>query len=168
MSDANRQASDFVSRMQSQNWAQQMQNQLGAYNQLGALQGMQNQALQGGLSMAPQAGQYGMNLPWANLQQYASLVGRPTALGGGSTLQGGIGSAFGSGGAIPGMLGILSDRRLKKNIKRIGTTAGGTPIYQFNYLWSDEPSIGVMADEVPEARIMTDSGYYAVDYTRVT
>lgn len=52
----------------------------------------------------------------------------------------GLGSAF-----------LMSDRRLKENIKRIGTHASGLPLYSYDYVWG-EPSIGVMADEVEKVR----------------
>lgn len=64
-------------------------------------------------------------------------------------------------------LGLLSDRRLKRNIRRIGQTDGGTPLYSYQYVWGGPTQIGVMADEVPGAAFMTGSGFYAVDYGRV-
>ena len=64
-----------------------------------------------------------------------------------------------------------SDRRLKRNIKRIGATAAGLPLYLFQYLWSDKPEVGVMADEVlevmPEAVAIGQGGYLMVDYGRI-
>lgn len=68
-----------------------------------------------------------------------------------------------------GAAGIMkSDRRLKKNIIKIGVSALGLPIYLFKYLWSDDWTIGHMADEVkkvkPEAVIKMSDGYYAVNY----
>ena len=53
----------------------------------------------------------------------------------------------------------FSDRRLKKNIKPLGNGW-----YEFEYLWSDEKIVGVMADEHPEAAVMHPSGYLMVDY----
>ena len=60
-----------------------------------------------------------------------------------------------------------SDRRLKKNVRWIGMTPGGNRLYSWIYVWGDA-GVGVMADEVPEAAVMTPSGYYAVDYSKVT
>jgi hypothetical protein len=61
-----------------------------------------------------------------------------------------------------------SDRRLKKDIKRVGETKGGAPLYQFSYLWDDVKHIGTMAQDIldtqPEAVKVMDNGYYAVDY----
>jgi len=61
---------------------------------------------------------------------------------------------------------IFSDRRLKTNIKRVGTHVLGVGIYEFDYIWG-EHSIGVMADEVEKvlpAAVHTRSGYKVVDY----
>jgi hypothetical protein len=71
-----------------------------------------------------------------------------------------------------GMLGSAaikaSDRRLKKNIKRIGTHALGIGLYTWDYLWG-QPFSGVMADEVekvmPEAIVCHPSGFKMVNYS---
>ncbi|MDG4908422.1 tail fiber domain-containing protein [Mesorhizobium sp. WSM4898] len=60
-----------------------------------------------------------------------------------------------------------SDRRLKKNIRAIGTFANGLTKYVFEYLWSDAPQTGVMADEVRAYRpyaVKTINGFDVVDY----
>lgn len=61
----------------------------------------------------------------------------------------------------------FSDRRLKRDILRIGMWKG-LALYAYRYLWSDEPQVGVMADEVmkvdPRAVFVTPSGYLAVNY----
>lgn len=66
---------------------------------------------------------------------------------------------------------MASDIRLKENVRQIGYTNGGLPLYQYNYIWSDKPEIGVMAQEVeqvlPEAVIEHSSGYKMVDYSKV-
>jgi len=67
-----------------------------------------------------------------------------------------------------------SDRRLKHDIKRIGKTDEGMPIYTFKYKGDDseQTHIGFMADEVekrrPEAVNTEPSGYKSVDYDRAT
>jgi len=72
-----------------------------------------------------------------------------------------------------GKLGVaaFSDIRLKRDIRRIGAMPSGLPIYAFRYLWSDEPHVGVMAQEalgiVPEAVSMHRSGFLMVDYSKV-
>ena len=64
----------------------------------------------------------------------------------------------------------FSDRRLKTNIKRIGTHTLGIGIYEFDYVWG-EHATGVMADEVktvmPEAVTRHPSGYDMVDYSKL-
>jgi hypothetical protein len=66
-------------------------------------------------------------------------------------------------GAPPG---TFSDRRLKSNIKRIGTHPLGIGIYEYDIF--NNHQIGVMADEVelvmPEAVIEHSSGYKMVNY----
>lgn len=73
---------------------------------------------------------------------------------------GAVGSAVG---------GKVSDRRLKREIEPIGELRG-LPLYSYKYIWSDEPQIGFMADEVekvmPEA-VGNVGGYKTVDYGMV-
>lgn len=61
-----------------------------------------------------------------------------------------------------------SDRRLKRDIERIGELPNGLPVYSFRYNWADEWHIGLMADEVrevnPDAVVTTWTGYDAVNY----
>lgn len=95
-------------------------------------------------------------------------------------LTGGLGIANTIGGAqgiFPGAIkaGLTalggSDRRIKRDIKRIGTLRNGLPLYSFRYVGSKRRQIGLMADEVekvhPEAVIAV--GAYRikmVDYAR--
>ena len=65
----------------------------------------------------------------------------------------------------------ISDRKLKENINRIGTTAQGLPFYSFSYIGQSSVYAGVMAQDVlavmPEAVHLSDSGYYSVDYRKL-
>lgn len=67
----------------------------------------------------------------------------------------------------------FSDRRLKEDIRRIGHTDDGLPIYKYKYKGDDnhQTHIGFMADEVeqvkPEA-VGVSGGYKTVDYDRAT
>jgi hypothetical protein len=74
-------------------------------------------------------------------------------------------------GTVAGGAMMMSDRRLKKNITNIGETFAGVPLYTFEYLWSDEKQVGVMADEVekvfPHAVVSLASGYKMVNYSQV-
>lgn len=83
------------------------------------------------------------------------------------------GSVFGAilkGVAAVGAI-AFSDRRLKRDITRIGTAENGLPIYRFHYIWSEEWMIGFMADEVqgrfPDA-VFEVGGYLMVDYEKAT
>jgi len=62
----------------------------------------------------------------------------------------------------------VSDRRLKTNISRIGSTVFGLPLYRFSYLDSDEMFTGVMAQDVlgvmPQAVSRDAAGFYRVNY----
>lgn len=76
------------------------------------------------------------------------------------------------GGPIGGAIGTAissSDRRLKSNIKRIGTHPLGIGIYEYDIFGKRDR--GVMADEVlqvlPEAVLQNIDGYLMVDYGRL-
>ena len=60
-----------------------------------------------------------------------------------------------------------SDSRLKDHIRLVGKSPMGINIYSFKYKQSAGTYEGVMAQEVPWARQMTDTGFYAVDYSKV-
>ncbi len=67
-------------------------------------------------------------------------------------------------GATLGGAGILaaSDRRLKTNIKPIGTIKG-YPAYSYDYIWG-ESAVGVMADEIPEKYVERIGAFDFVNY----
>jgi hypothetical protein len=66
---------------------------------------------------------------------------------------------------------FFSDRRLKKDIKEIGETHDGLPIYSFKYKeGDDQPRIGVMADEAREKHpdaVHRIGGIDSVDYEKI-
>lgn len=63
---------------------------------------------------------------------------------------------------------LFSDRRLKTDIARIGTTDDGLGVYTYRYKWGGPVQMGVMADEVanvrPEALGPTVGGFATVNY----
>jgi hypothetical protein len=61
----------------------------------------------------------------------------------------------------------FSDIRLKEDVQLVGKSPSGINIYSFKYKHTDGTYEGVMAQEVPWARKMTDTGYYMVDYNKV-
>ncbi|HLH50883.1 MAG TPA: tail fiber domain-containing protein [Roseiarcus sp.] len=67
--------------------------------------------------------------------------------------------------------GVVSDRRLKTNIKRIATSPSGLPIYSFRYVSGGPTYVGVLAQDVlkvrPEAVRTDASGYMTVDYDMI-
>jgi hypothetical protein len=71
------------------------------------------------------------------------------------------------GGAVMAIGKFFSDSRLKEDIKLVGKSPMGINIYSFKYKQLDGTYEGVMAQEVPWARQMTDTGFYMVDYSKV-
>jgi len=73
-------------------------------------------------------------------------------------------------GVTGGTLYALSDRRAKKEIKKIGKLDSGLPVYQFKYKGGNNLEMGVMAQDVekviPSAVIEID-GVKHVDYSQV-
>jgi hypothetical protein len=93
----------------------------------------------------------------------ASGTSSPPALQTGAQVMGALGTAAMAAAAF-------SDRRLKRNVKRIGTHDGlGLGIYQYDI--GDRHEVGVMADEVekkkPDAVLTHPSGYKMVQYGKL-
>lgn len=100
-----------------------------------------------------------------------SVGGGPSTLGSIASLAGGI-SATPLGGAIgKGISKIFSDRRLKRDIEKIGEAPDGLGIYEYRYVLNKQRYQGVMADEVaslrPWALGPVVKGYATVDYGRL-
>jgi len=89
-------------------------------------------------------------------------------LGGIGQAAGGIGTAIGALGTA----GLLSDIRLKRNIKRLGVL-NGVNLYSWDWteqgkaIAGNQPTVGVIAQEHPHATIEHESGYLMVDYSRI-
>lgn len=83
-----------------------------------------------------------------------------------------MGGLFSAGASLLPGLFALSDRRAKTDIKRIGQTDNGTPIYQFRYKHGGPTQIGYMAQDLlethPEAVTMGPDGFYRVQYDMVS
>lgn len=119
-----------------------------------------------------QATTAGPDLLGAAQAGYQADLGRYNAqqAAGGSLMSGlfGIGgSLLGAAGQAGGFGALFSDRRLKRDIKRIGRADNGLNIYSYQYVWGGPYHIGYMADEVeaiaPHA-VHDVGGYQAVDY----
>lgn len=136
-------------------------------------------AFQGATGAGTAAGNMGMA---AGNQYQAGLAGAGSTFGQMASTQASLygqkmgiqaemlGTALGAGTAA-----AFSDRRLKTNIEKVGADENtGLTLYSFNYIESvgqDGTFIGVLADEVmedyPEAVLVMDNGYYAVDYDKL-
>lgn len=66
-------------------------------------------------------------------------------------LLGGLGSILSGVGAM-GSGGIFSDRRLKRDIEKVGEFEDGLGQYEWQYVWGGQRHRGVMADEVAALR----------------
>src|SRR5260370_16549795 len=90
--------------------------------------------------------------------------------GASNPIAGGIGAALGAAGTAAQFLPFFfpSDVRLKKNIKPIGKSYSGHNLYSYEFLGSDKPEIGVLAQEVehkdPEAVITHPRAVKLVNY----
>ena len=80
-------------------------------------------------------------------------------------------AAQAKGQAVAGIgssiMGAASDRKLKKNISKIGISPSGLNIYSFEYknpIFGEGLFQGVMSDEVPEEAVIPMDGYNAVNY----
>lgn len=103
----------------------------------------------------PQTGVGGVDYSGLVNQQYQAQSQQANAM------NGGLFGLLGTG------LSLFSDRRLKTDVKRVGSTDSGTPIYTYRYVWGGPTQMGVMAQDVPEAAHMDASGFLKVDYSEV-
>ena len=110
------------------------------------------------------------------LQQLAGLSGLGLQAGGlvantgnKQTSTGGSPSTLGSiASTVGGIASIFSDRRLKRDIERVGEFADGLGIYAYRYVMGTKRVLGVMADEVAKLRPWAlgpqRAGYATVNY----
>lgn len=124
---------------------------------------------------APQLPQF-VNSPISQIAP-SDLIGA-NALGYNGALsqyQTGMSNSNATMGAIGGIASaaaaaaIMSDRRLKRDVRKVATRHDGLNVYAYNYIWG-EPAVGVMADEAekiyPHA-VMSRDGFKMVDYGRL-
>lgn len=151
---------------------------LGAAGTLSGAQSGLNQGLYQMGSGLQQLYQYGNLLPYQlatqGAQTYAGMApasGQHTSgtSSGTSTSSPSIGSI--GAGLIGAGLSAWSDARIKDNIKVIGETYDGQPIYKYNFKGSPKTEIGLMAQDVeqrdPDA-VSESNGIKMVDYDRAT
>lgn len=113
------------------------------------------------------------------LQQLAGLSGLGLQGGGlvantgqQSTSKGGSPSTLGSiASTVGGIASIFSDRRLKRDIERVGEFPDGLGIYTYRYVMGVKRVMGVIADEVAKLRPWAlgpdRAGYQTVAYGRL-
>ena len=143
-----------------------------AYVQEGASRkfAMANSEAREALGLVPQYGAPVM-MPPTNRLGGALKIGT-TALSIGASLYG-LGAWGGANGTGPlsNIGGILSDRRLKDNIKKVGISPKGYKIYEFRYKGDGTRYRGAMAQDVvkinPMAVGIHPEGYLTVDYNKI-
>lgn len=182
---------DRARQMQALGMAPSFANQ--AYADAGQLLGagaLQQQQQQQELDFNYQQFLDRMNQPYKNLAAMgapfgANMGGTTTqSQGGGASASGALGGALmgaqlgsfipgiGTGiGAIGGgLLGLLSDKRAKEDIKKVGKTDDGLNVYTYKYKGQDVTHMGVMAQEVEKKKpdaVIKAGGLLGVDYSKV-
>lgn len=184
----NESLSNMAGNMAYQNYQKERENQMRGMlfapelamqdyndiNQLGAVGSIREQQLQGNINSDVERYNYNANAPWQRTMEYLAAL---NSAGGGSQTtigdapsQSPFSSIVGTGMQAAGllsMLGVFSDRRIKTDIRRIGKTDNGLPIYAFRYFGTGATHIGLMADDVerivPEA-VSEFAGIKMVDY----
>lgn len=76
-------------------------------------------------------------------------------------------STIGQIGSAAIMFAMMSDRRVKEDITKVGVSPSGVNVYTFKYKNTEGTFKGVMADEVPWAATQAPNGYQMVDYNKV-
>lgn len=156
-------ASDLARRMQA---GQQIAG-LGAAAQGAALQGAQAQMAAGQVGQQTRQAQ-----DTAQYQQFLQERGYPFQVAQFlANIAMGTGALSGSTTTTTQPGGFFSDKRLKEDVKEIGKTNDGQPIYSYKYKGDDRTQIGLMAQDVekkhPEA-VGLMGGYKTVDYKKAT
>ena len=149
---------------------EQQYSRLGGMTTLGqqSAAGVGAAGMETGTNIANLLGQQGAALAGGELGQakaYGQVLNMPAQFLG---MQYGAGRG-GSAGS-PGFGNLFSDRRLKKNIKQIGTRPDGLNVYEFDYIWGGGRQVGLMAQEVKAiypGAVSESGGYLMVDYSKV-
>ena len=122
----------------------------------------QQQTQQAGLQAMYNQFQQQQGFPYQQAQFLANIATGTGALSGNAS----SGTSTTTGGG-----GFFSDERLKENIKKVGETNDGQPIYRYNYKGDQRTQIGLLAQDVekdhPEA-VGLAGGYKTVDYKKAT
>jgi len=113
-------------------------------------------ALNAGMDLFSTMKVHEANMAMANAQKTAGIFG-------------GIGSGIGAGIGAYAAFSAISDRRLKRNVRKLGKLLGFN-LYSFRYLWSDRRHVGFMAQEVQKTRpdaVFRIGKFLAINYGRL-
>jgi hypothetical protein len=140
---------------------------LGSGAQGAALQGAQAQLAAGQTQQqTAQAGKAALYNQFLQEQGYPFQIAQFLA-----NIAEGTGALSGSTTTTQAPGGFFSDERLKENIRKIGETNDGQPIYKYNYKGEPRTQIGLLAQDVekhhPDA-VGHQQGYKTVDYDKAT
>lgn len=145
----------------------------GAYGAASNAAGMGSNIMNNNAQLGMQGLSAGTNTLMQGAQNFASNQNSlyQNEMSGYNAKMGMLGSIAG-GAAGAGTAYLLSDRRLKKNIRRIGIhEQSGFVLYMFNYIDMAGTFIGVMADEVkkviPQAVTTGADGFMRVNYDMI-
>jgi hypothetical protein len=143
----------LTGRQQAYNEALSSRNQ--PINEISALMSG-SQVSQPQFQSTPQTGVGGVDYTGLVNQNYQGQLAKANA---------GMGGLFGLASAG---IGLLSDRRAKTDIRRVGALHNGLVVYSYRYKGEAETQIGLMADEVermhPEAVTRGPDGLQRVRY----
>ena len=170
------QASEYNNKLRQQQIAEQAMQRGMPLNELNALLTGQQVGMPSmpNFSQSQRAGSVDYSGA-ANNQYNASLDAYNARQAGTQGIFSGLGSIGGAalGGPMGGALGskLFSDRRLKRDIKRVGVLPSGLPVYTYRYVWGRKRHTGVMADEAlrmfPKAVMRHWTGFFMVNYAEV-
>ena len=148
------QGSQYANQIRQQQMTEAMQQRGFSLNEINALMSGQ----QVGMPSMPNFSQAGAAQPAPYMQGAAQQASMDAANNPWSAL---IGAGATVGG---GYLAGMSDRRLKTNIRKVGTKNGHN-WYKYDFLGT--PAEGVMADELPSDYVFDMGGYKMVNYSKV-
>lgn len=156
----NQQFADSRNRLRQQAIAEQMQRRGMSLNEMNALLSGQQVSMPNMPSFVAAQRSETPNVLGA------TQMGYDAALGAYNAQQAGFGNLLGAGAQLGSAAFMFSDRRLKSNIKRVGTHRIGVGIYDFTMMGM--PQRGVIAQEVEKVRPdlvkRHANGYLTVNY----
>jgi hypothetical protein len=162
-------AQNYMTGLSAQGALANQYGNLAGAAQTAGLQGAQAQLGAGTLGQqTEQAGKTAMYNQFLQGQAYPFQVAQFLA-----NIAEGTGALSGSNTTTTQPMSFFSDRRLKHDIKHVGTADNGLPIYKFKYKGDDteQTHIGFMAQDVekvhPEA-VGLSGGYKTVDYEKAS